>query len=410
LPSLFLAKSPNKGYNNTIRIDSGGEQNMEKLKINLIRAWKSVVRYIRTTDRLLILLCLIASCFGLVLITSATHSTSSISRSVIVQGIALIIGIISMIIVSNFDYEILSSFAKFIGPICILILIYTTLRGVGPIGTGAKAWIKIGSYYIQPSEFVKLGFVITFAAHISAVKENINSPMNILLLIIHGLTPFALVVIQGDTGSALVFGAIFLGMMFTSGIKLRYFIGSGLAALILSPVVFNVINDDQRKRIMVLFSTQQTPTGYYFQQYFGKLAIGSGQVFGRGLFHGPEIQQGLVPKSENDFIFSVAGEELGFLGCLLVITLIFLIIWRIINTAFNSKDSLGALICAGVASMIIFQTIINIGMVLSLLPVIGITLPFFSAGGSSIFSLFTAIGLVLSVYMKNRPTLFATRE
>ena len=385
---------------------------MEKLKMNIFRVWKSVTRYIKTTDKLLILLCLITSCFGLVLIASATHSNSALRRTDIAQGIALIIGVISMVVVSNFDYEILSSLAKFIGPICIVIILLTSFFGVGPAGTGAKAWIPIGTYTIQPSEFIKLGFVITLATHISTVKENINSPMNILLLLIHFLIPFTLIIYnQGDTGSALVFAAIFFGMMFTGGLKLRYFIGSGLAALILSPLVFfYVINNDQRQRIMLLFSPQNSPAGRQWQQYFGKLAIGSGQVFGRGLFHGPEIQQGLVPKSENDFIFSVAGEELGFLGCILVITLLFLIVWRIINTAFKSKDSLGALICAGIASMIIFQASVNIGMVLSLLPVIGITLPFFSAGGSSIISLFTAIGLVLSVYMKNRSTLFATKE
>ena len=190
-------------------------------------------------------------------------------------------------------------------------------------------------------------------------------------------------------------------MMFVSGVKLRYFIILGSAIIIALPIAFFlVMNDDQRSRVYsLLFPTEADYLGVLWQQWRARIALANGGLFGSGLFKGPSVQSGNIPEGYNDFIFSSIGEELGILGCLCVIILIFAICFRIMRIGHKAADKTGQIICTGVFSMLAFQSIINIGMNLSLIPVIGITLPLFSAGGTSLLCTLLAIGLVMSVYM-----------
>ena len=208
-----------------------------------------------------------------------------------------------------------------------------------------------------------------------------------------------------------MFAGIFLFMMFAAGIKLRYFLITGGAVLAAAPLVWFALNDYQRNRILSIFNPAADIQGIGYQQYYGGISIGSGGFTGYGLFNGPGVQNGTVPKAYNDFIFTVAGEELGFLGCLAIILLISAICIRALRVSYMARDKMGSMICVGVFAMIAVQSMVNIGMCLSLLPVIGITLPFFSAGGTSIVALYLGVGLVLSVYMhKNKRVLYLKDE
>ena len=244
------------------------------------------------------------------------------------------------------------------------------------------------------TELLKIAFIITFAVHIELASDRLDKILNILFLCAHGAAATLLVVITGDMGSALVFLMIFAVMMFMAGIKLRYFAIAILTVVAAFPLVWvKVFNDIQRDRILALIYPESY-SDIIYQQLQGKNAIGSGQFTGAGLFKGPYTQNGVVPEAENDMILSVFGEELGFIGCMFVMLLFLLMVFRVIKVAQMANDNPGKMMCIGVAAMIASQVIVNVGMCLMLLPCIGITLPFMSAGGSSTLSMCLLLGVV----------------
>lgn len=373
------------------------------------KIWGKIADYIRETDKQFFILCIAATLYGSLLVLSSTRAIGQ-SRQFYVQLAGFLIGVVAAVIVSNFDYETFGKRWYIVAAFAVLLFVVTYFFGYTPAGTDNKAWISLpGGLSLQPSEIVKICFIITFAYHIHSLGEDVSKPKNVLLLCVHGAVPVLLVhILQGDDGTALMFAGIFLFMMFAAGIKLRYFLIAIGAVLCASPFVwFFLMNNYQRNRILTLFSSSADIQGVGYQQYYGGIAIGSGGLAGYGPFNGPSVQKGIVPKAYNDFIFTVAGEELGFLGCLAVIILISAICIRILRVSHLARDKMGSMICIGVFAMIAVQSIINIGMCLSLLPVIGITLPFFSAGGTSLVSLYLGVGLVLSVYMhRNKRVLY----
>ena len=226
---------------------------------------------------------------------------------------------------------------------------------------------------------------------------------HICLLFLHAAIPVLLIHLQGDDGTAIIFFFIFLSMAFGAGVQLRYFtvlFGVMIAAV---PVLWQFVFEDyQRNRILNLFHPEADPLGDGLQQIQGRISIGSGQLTGRGLFTAPRVQSSTVPVQESDFIFSVAGEELGLLGCLGILVLLVLLLFRTLQIAFRSGDDLGTFLCFGFFGMIAAQTAFNVSMCLSFLPVMGVTLPFFSAGGSSAACLYLGFGLVQNVAMKKK--------
>ncbi len=375
----------------------------------MAKFWGKVADYIRETDKQFLIICIAATLYGSLLVLSASRAIGQ-TRQFYVQLAGLVIGLTAAIIISNFDYQSLGKRWYIIAGFCILLFAITFFFGYTPAGTDNKAWISLpGGLSLQPSEIVKICFIITFSYHIHSLGDKVNKPLNVLFLCVHGAIPVLLVhVLQGDDGTALMFVGIFLFMMFAAGIKLRYFLIAGGAALTAVPFAwFFFLSDYQKQRILTVFNPSADIHGVGYQQYYGGISIGSGGFTGYGLFNGPSTQKGTVPKAYNDFIFTVAGEELGFLGCLAIIILITAICIRAIRVSYLARDNMGSLICVGVFAMIAVQSTINIGMCLSLLPVIGITLPFFSAGGTSLVSLYLGVGLVLSVYMhRNKRVLY----
>lgn len=349
------------------------------------------------------LLCLMLSAFGTILVASATHRTADgafLSRDAKVMVLALSLGIVACLVISFIDYDIIIKLWPIIAAGVLFLMLLLVPFGVAPTGReDARSWLRItGSLYLQPSELLKIGFIITFSKHLSVLKNDLSSVKNVFLLCVHAMIPIALVVYTGDMGSALIFMLMFVGMMFIAGVHWLYF-PLGLAAVgVALPVVwYKVFDDIQRNRILALFDPASYPNEIYQQQQASN-AMREGGFFGSGLFKGAFTQSGSVPESANDMIFSVVCEETGLVGAFVLLLLFALLAIRVAYVAKRSNNFSAAMLCFGVMFMIIAQVVINIGMCLKLLPIIGITLPFISAGGSSVVSLYLAVGLVLSVY------------
>lgn len=348
------------------------------------------------TDTKLLVASVIASLYGLLLIISAVKSSDSKSN-IIVQSIAITLGIVCMLVVSKMDYQVLLTLNKAVFVFYTLLLILVLFIGTGE-SVGTVGWIALGPVNIQPSEFAKVGFILTFACHIASVQDKINQPKTILLLLLHLLVPLGLILLQPDYGTGMVFIFISIIMLFYAGLKLRYFFIAGGTFAAVSPLLwFFVLDEFQKNRIRVFLNPESDPMGSGYNVIQSKLAVGAGGFFGKGLFRGTQIQMNFLPGKHTDFIFAVAGEELGFIGGLLIILILGFIIFRIIKGANQVKTSAGGLICMGVAAMLIFQAFENIGMSIGIMPVTGIPLPFFSYGGSSIITTFIAMGLVLAI-------------
>lgn len=372
---------------------------------------KSVKNFIKETDKILLVLCAVTSLFGSVMVLSATLHTAAegarLTRDFKVMIAAVCLGLATAIIISIIDYEFIIKMWPLVAAVSIglMLLLFVPGVGVGPDERpDAKTWISLlgGKIFFQPSEIVKIGFIITFGVHLEKVKSNINHILTLIPLAVHALIPIALVMKSGDMGSALVFMIITVAMLYVSGLHCLYFVAGGVSLVAALPLVWIfVLKNIQKSRFLALIYPELYPDIIY-QQERGLAAIGGGGLTGQGLFKGNYTQLGMVPMSKNDMIFSVVGEELGFVGCAIALLLLTLIVIRIARTGRLDKVGNTKVMCYGVVAMIAGQVIINIGMCLELLPVIGITLPFFSAGGSSNLCLYLAIGLIMSFYRYNQ--------
>ncbi|MEG2597499.1 MAG: FtsW/RodA/SpoVE family cell cycle protein, partial [Oscillospiraceae bacterium] len=325
-------------------------------------------------------------------------------NSFTMQVLASVVGVIVLFVMSGMDYRLLSKmwFVHLPVTLGLVLVTFTNLPIVyRPPGSDDSAWLRIAGLSLQPSELLKVSFILTFALHLSRVREDINRPKTLLLLCLHGAIPCLLIFAQGDMGSALVFFFIFLCMIFVAGLSYKYiFVGMGAAA-VAAPVVWfsGMLPDYLQQRFLILGNLSSDALGFGHQQLNGRRILGSGMLFGKGLFS--DDLNGVFA-IENDFILSHIGQTLGFVGCAFVVLLLMSICVRILLVSRSSTDPLGCYICVGVFGMFMFQSIINIGMVLGVLPVIGITLPFISAGGTSIITSFISMGLVMSVYSFNK--------
>ncbi|MCD7796483.1 MAG: FtsW/RodA/SpoVE family cell cycle protein [Clostridiales bacterium] len=356
-------------------------------------------------DFVTLITALIGSCYGLMLVYSACYSSLDdgeiITSDVRSMLISVSVGIVLALIICNIDYEIISKLWPVIATGCIVLMIITLLFGtaVNEDRPDARSWLDFKVFTFQTSELLKVGFIITFSYHLDMVKDHINRIKTIIPLVIHGAIPVMLVIATGDSGSALVFLLMFIGMLFFAKVHMGYFL-AGICALIVGFIVgweTGLIDGVQRERITALFYPDEYE-GILYQQTNGKIAIGSGGWFGEGYLNGSMTQSGQVPVNENDMILSVAGEEFGFIGTMVVILILAVLILRVISTGLKARDNVGYLMCSGIAVMLFSQMVINIGMELSWLPVIGITLPLFSSGGSSSLCIYLALGIEMSVY------------
>lgn len=371
--------------------------------------------YIKSSDMLLLCLCLMSCIYGLFLIYSATR-TYETNEYVNTQIFALIIGIILFIVMSVIDIEIIAEKWPFLLLFNILFISTLFIWGVEG-GTGNKSWLRFFGTGIQPAEVVKVSFAVLLAKQLAVMKESrhgINSVPSILMLVGHFGLMFMLIIISSrDLGSALVFAVIFIVILFAAGIKLIWFFLGSIVIAAASPLIWNnVLSDYQKERILApYFPNMVDPTGLgvTWQANQSKIMLASGQLTGQGFLAGTQTQSSSsLPFKHTDFIFAVAGEELGMIGCAVIVLLLVTIIIRCLYVGVRSKSYMSMLVCTGVASMLIFQTFENIGMCIGITPVIGITLPFFSYGGSSIMTTFAALGIVAGIRM--RPNMVSRRQ
>ncbi len=366
-----------------------------------------IADFYRESDKILSALCIFTTVFGCMAVFSATYYKESL-RPLLVQIIGMVLGIAAAFIISIFDFDKILKMWHIIGFFGLFLVILTFFIGIAPEGTDDKAWLDLGITTLQPSEFFKISFIVTFSAHLQRVKENINKIKYLIPVVCHGIFPVILIVLQGDYGSALVFAAIFIFMILQAGLSVKYFIIGFSALIATSPLIyFFVFNEEHRERLKTMFDFNADIQGTGYQQWRGRVALANGGLTGQGYLKGDLTQAGVIPESYNDFIFVTIGEELGFIGCMLVLLLLGAICLRCLRIAKICRKDAGKFICVGVFAMIFAQTVINVGMCVSVLPVIGVTLPFFSSGGTSLLAIYLGIGLVLNAYMhRNSRTIY----
>jgi len=360
--------------------------------------------FTKKTDSVFWFVSVFISVYCLVLLASVSRTGSNYF---FVQIIAVIAGYVGAFILSNINYYKIANYWQVTAVICLGLIFLTLVFGIkveGSSGVEARAWLKLpGGMTFQPSELAKIGFIITFSKHLYYLKQNnlIKNFFHVMFLGIHALIPIILTHLQKDDGAGIIFFCMFLIMCFAAGVQARYFLGMLLVIAICIPFAWKFIfSEYQKLRILAIMDLEKYYNNIGFQQIQGMISIGSGGILGQGLFKGPRVGYRAVPIQESDFIFSVAGEELGFVGCCAILLLLLLLFIRTLQIAFKARDDLGYYICLGFFSMIFAQTVFNLGMCLNILPVIGVTLPFFSAGGSSAACLYLGLGLVQSVFAK----------
>lgn len=346
------------------------------------------------------------------MISSATSSVASeIDKYSFVkkQLISFCIGLVLMIIVLLIDYNIIGSLFWYFYGLNIVILLLVKFFGTEI--NGAKSWIQIGSSTIQPSEFAKVLIIIFMAKLISNLRENdhniINSPKYLGLILALLAVPLLLILAQPDFGTAMVVVVIITAILFAAKLSYKYFLSGGLIVAISAPLLwFFKLEEYQKDRIRVFLNPDLDPLNRGFQVIQSKIAIGSGNLLGKGIFQGTQTQMGFLPFKETDFIFSVIGEELGFIWCMAILLLFGVLLLKLIDIARNSKDFFGSMLVVGITAMIGIHVFQNIGMTVGLMPVTGIPLPFISYGGSSLMANMIGIGLALNVAMRRQKITF----
>ncbi|MDY4977007.1 MAG: rod shape-determining protein RodA [Clostridia bacterium] len=346
-------------------------------------------------DLLLLVLVLAVTILGIAMILSAGGVSFAVR-----QGAAMVVGIGCMYLILCIPNSFYHRFWWIFFMLNLLLLGLTLFMGIGREETGGQSWLVLGPVRFQPGEIVKIGFIIAFAAHLDQVKSNINRFPVLLCLLLHAGCIIGLIAAQPDMGTALVFLFIALAMLYVAGLSYGWLIlGGGLACASL-PVLWMMLKPYQQERILTFFDPERDPFGAGYQVIQSKAAIANGGRIGQGYLHGALTHSDALPAKHTDFLFAVLGEELGFLGCLLVICLLTTIILRCFQTAKASNTSFGTIVCTGIGAMLLFHSFENIGMCIGLMPVTGIPLPFFSYGGTALVTALMGIGMVMNARYK----------
>ncbi|MDE6728842.1 MAG: FtsW/RodA/SpoVE family cell cycle protein [Oscillospiraceae bacterium] len=378
-------------------------------------------RYVKHVDKVLPVICIAITAFDMFLMNSMLKLDAMLDWEVDIilesmvktQFTAAVIGIAGAFVLSFIDYKFISKYWFTFAPIAVVLQFLLFVPSLRIKVDDDMAWLRFGRFTLQPSEVLKFVFIITLATHISRLGEKINSLPHLLLVCAHGLFPVVLIMYQGDAGSALVFLFIFICMLFMGGLSWKYLVAGIITVPAVAYFAWNfIMQDHHRRRFQILFDKelqQEEILGDYLQQYQGTIALGSGQLTGLGF---DSDKYTYTPFFSNDFVFSYIGMTLGFIGCMAVVIAFAILCLKLLSSASGAPDQLGKLMCVGVFAMVFFHCVINIGMVLSVVPVIGIPLPFISQGGTSMMMTHICMGLVMSVsWHREKPKhMFYTEE
>lgn len=367
--------------------------------------------FFKKFDYILFLSVVILSIIGAFVVSSAVNPMGNARRMIIVHVGAIVVGIVASIIISLIDYKDYRTLGIFFYIITTGLLVYVLFAGIGD-QYGSRSWIDLGFITFQPADLAKITYILLASVFLERIyDEQKNKKINILKFLIYSAIPIGLIVAQKDFGTALVFIFIFFVLVFICGIAYKYLILLVTAFLLSTPFIwFFLLNDKRRNRIFVFLNPELDPLGAGYNVIRSKMAIGSGQIYGKGLYKGIQTQNRMVPVSESDFIFSVVGEELGFIGAIIVILLICIILMRCIYIARKARDSYGMFVAIGIAAMWAFHAMENIGMSVGVLPVTGIPLPFVSSGGSYMLTCYLAVGIVMSISMRRKKEIFNSSD
>ncbi len=364
-------------------------------------------KFLKNLDFTLIIAVVLLNIIGLVMIASATYTKNqSIVNSWYLQRqtLFLLFNVFIVVFSLRFDYK---QFERIAMPLYWFnLLMLLAVMFVGQTALGAQRWIQIGPISFQPSEFSKLIMIIVMAKAIDERKDDFTSIWDALPIFGIMFIPFLLILKQPDLGTSLVFIAVILAMLFIAGIPAKLYYYLTVAGVFLAPVFWYLLKDYQKQRILVFLDPEKDPYGSGYHIIQSKIAVGSGMVSGKGLFAGTQSQLNFLPENHTDFIFAVIGEELGFLGILIVLLLYAIIIYRGIKIATEAKDDFGALLAIGIVAMLVFQILVNIGMTTGIMPVTGIPLPFLSYGVSSLTTNMICIALLLNIHMRHKTLFF----
>ena len=366
--------------------------------------------FVRKGDWVLLLLCLVTSGFGCIVLASATNADKfgGNARYIIIQMVAVLLGVLMFAIMSSIDLEFFSEYRTWLVVFNVFLLLLLIPFGTDN-NTGNRSWLDIPliPVNIQPAEIAKIFYILIMASVMNSHQNRISHPASVLHMAFHLILVVGLnMALSRDAGVSLIFVFVFIGMAFAGGVSMIWFALGGGALVAAFPILWNNFMDDyQKERILILFDPTIDPLGIdaRYHSKINLLSLTGGGLTGQGLFNGTRTQGGQLFAQHTDYIFSSIGEELGFFGCLIVILLELAIIARCIYVGAKAGDYMRRLVCFGAASALIFQLLINVGMCIGVMPVIGLTLPFISYGGSSVVSLFTMLGLVSGVHARPEP-------
>lgn len=374
-----------------------------------MREWFQEMRsFFKKGDMVLLVLCLLTSAFGILFMASATNASKfgSSTRYIVIQLAATVLGVIAFAVMSSINLEALSERRRTLTVVNVVMLLLLIPFGTDA-GTGNRSWLDfpILPVNIQPAEICKIFYIVIMASVMSSRQNRISSLPSIGHMVGHLiLIVGANMILSRDLGVTLIFVFIFVGMAFAGGVNLGWFLFGGGCIAAASPLLWNYFMDGyQKKRILYILDPEAVDpkglgVGWHTNQSLQSLT--GGGAFGQGLFNGNRTQAGALYAQHTDFVFSSIGEELGYVGCLLVVLMLIAIVARCIWVGTQSPDYMHRLVCFGAASALIFQVCINVGMCIGLVPVIGLTLPLFSYGGSSIVTIYAMLGLVSGVHAR----------
>lgn len=348
---------------------------------------------------------------GMLMIYSATHNDPDLPSPyyyVRMQAIATIIGVLVMTVVAFIDFRGLGRLRVhlYVGIIGIMLLVLV----LGTTAMGGQRWISFGFFNLQPSELAKVGMILLLASYLADRERGELESRTTLSVLGLSSVVIMLVFLQPDMGTALVLTAVTLALLFLYGTRLSHFFAIGAAMAFAVLVMFkalpavgvHVFHSYQVDRLLVFLNPDFDPGGSGYHLLQSKIAIGSGMMTGKGLYHGTQTQLNFLPEHHTDFVFSVLGEELGFIGAAILLMLYVVVVWRALRIAMISDSLFGSLVAGGILSMLLFQVFVNIGMTIGIMPITGIPLPFISYGGSSMVANLLAIGLLESIHVRSR--------
>ena len=365
---------------------------------------RELKNFFRKGDMILLILCLSISTFGCLMIAS-TNNYRDFTRYVIIQIVATGLGVAAYAFMSSIDLEFFSEHRLALGIFSLGLLLMLIPFGTD-LGSGNRSWLDLPliPVNIQPAEICKITYILITASVMNAHQNHISSMRSVFHMVFYLIMLVGTnMVLSRDAGVSLIFVFIFLGMAFSGGVKLFWFLAGGGAVVAAWPILWSKFMDThQKNRILVLFDPSIDPQGLSVR-YHSKLSLQSltgGGMTGQSLFGGNRTQIGALPSQHTDFIFSAIGEELGYIGCALVLLMLFALVARCIWVGSRSNDYMRRMICFGAAAALMFQIIVNVGMCMGVLPVIGLTLPLISYGGSSIVTIYGMLGLVSGAYAR----------